>query len=336
MNRQTTLQARRFLAKEWAVFIVLFAVSGAFAGCAPTTAAPANTLTIGIVNASPAREVVVDAFKTELARLGYKEGQRVNFVYKGATADAAERTAWATELVAQKVDLILAVTTPGAQSAAAATTSIPIVFVPVTDPIGAKLVASLQAPGGNITGVTNGNPHSLRLRLLHDIKPSIKRVYVPINSDSSPSRSAMDGVRLVARELGIELVEQDLRSDEEISAAMAAIPTNIDAIFITPDPRIASFSQKWVDAANALGVPVSSLSATEVENGVLMSYGEDLGLAAAQAARMAETILNGTSPATMPVETTEYFLSLNLTTAQTIHLRVPDDVIRRAKLVIRP
>lgn len=337
MQRRDTPDRGSMRLRSNPLVLILSLILVVLAGCSGSPAAPqAQTLTIGIVNASPAREVVVEAFKAELSRLGYAEGERVQYLYEGALSDAAARDAWATSLAEQEVDLILAVTTPGAQSAAAATTTIPVVFVPVTDPVGAGLVASLREPGGNVTGITNGNPHPVRLQLLRDINPAIRRVYVPVNSQSAPSQSSMTDVRAVAAQLELELIEEDLQSDAAIMEAIASLPADIDAIFISPDPRIASYSAEWVTAAQAVGIPVSSLSATEVESGVLMSYGENLTAAAAQSARMADTILRGASPASIPVETTEYFLSLNLATAQTINLTVPDDVIRRAQTVIRP
>lgn len=337
MKRGTTRSERNFWARAWAAATLLLMVSALLVGCAqnPSSAAP-DMLTIGIVNASAVREVVVQGFKDELARLGYVEGERVRYLYEGVTSDAAARDAWAAELVAQQPDLILAVTTLGAQSAAAATDSIPVVFVPVTDPVGAGLVESLRSPGGNVTGVTNGNPHPLRLRLLHDIAPSIRRVYVPFNSESAPVVSSIASVREMAQELGLELVEADIRTEEQMVAATKTLPGDIDAIFIPPDPLIIAYSKQWAEAATALGVPVSSLSGEEVQNGVLMAYGENLTQAAIQTARMADAILKGTPPASLPVEKTDYFLSLNLAAAQAIDLSIPDDMIRRATLVVRP
>lgn len=337
MDGRVTLHRPAARCGAWAALGLLCATVVALAGCGQQPAtAPPDVLTIGIVNASAVREVVVESFKAELSRLGYAEGERVRYLYEGATSDAAARDAWAAGLVAQDVDLILGVTTLGAQSAARATDSIPVVFVPVTDPVGAGLVDSLREPGGNVTGVTNGNPHPLRLRLLYDINPSIRRIYVPFNSESAPVVSSIESVREMAQELGLELVEADIRTEEQMVAATATLPSDIDAIFIPPDPLIIGYSRQWVEAANTLGVPVSSLSGQEVENGALMSYGEDVSKAAVQAARMADTILSGAAPADLPVETTEYFLSLNLATAQAINLSIPDDMIRRATLVIRP
>lgn len=337
MERRVTRHHPNCRRGVWAPLALLCAAVVALAGCGqqPAGTAP-EMLTIGIVNASAVREVVVEAFKAELSRLGYAEGERVRYVYEGVTSDAAARDAWAAQLAAQNVDLILGVTTLGAQSAARATDSIPVVFVPVTDPVGAGLVDSLREPGGNVTGVTNGNPHPLRLRLLYDINPSIRRVYVPFNSESAPVVSSIQSIREMAGELGLELIEADIRTEEQMVAATATLPSDIDAIFIPPDPLIIAYSKQWVEAASALGVPVSSLSGQEVQNGALMSYGEDVSKAAVQAARMADSILSGASPADLPVETTEYFLSLNLATAQAINLSIPDDMIRRATLVIRP
>lgn len=307
--------------------IVLAACGGARPGSAIAT--------IGVVNATPMRDEVVSEFRAAMAELGYVEGRNIRFLYSGALSDRDDRDRWAQWLVAENVHVILAVTTPGAQSAARATASLPIVFVPVTDPVGAGLVNSLQSPGGNITGVTNGNPHPVRLQLLAELDSSIRRVYVPLNPDSMPVRSSINSVREAAEKLNIELVEHELRTDAQIVQAIEALPADVDAVFLAPDPTIAAYSKEWANAAINAGIPISSFSSAEIEDGILLTYGEELPAAARQAARMVEAILAGTPPDQLPVETTEHILSINLATASAIGLDVPDNLLRRAGHLVR-
>jgi putative ABC transport system substrate-binding protein len=292
-------------------------------------------VTIGIVNATPMRDELVILFQEQLAMVGYADDEQVQYIYPGAITDTAERDEWASELAARDVDLMLAVTTPGARSAVQATDQTPILFVPITDPIGSDLVDDLQFPGGNVTGITNGNPHPVRLQLLADLDPSIRRVYVPLNAVSGPVQGSIAEIRAAADELGIELIEDDLRTAADIEQAIADLPADIDAIFVTPDPLVASFSSGWVTAATQAGIPTSSLSRAESLQGITLTYGEEMPAVAAQAARMAVIILQGTSPGDLPVETTEYFLSLNLAAAEAIDLEIPESLLRRADFLVR-
>ncbi|MBC7869465.1 MAG: ABC transporter substrate-binding protein [Chitinophagaceae bacterium] len=313
--------------------ILMLIFSFTLAACAQK-AAP-EPITIGIINPVTIRDQVVEDFKVAMTELGYIEGENIVYRYSGAIPDKDARLAWAKQLVDEGIDLIFAVATPGGQSAVEATNTIPIVFVPVTDPVGAGLVDSLQKPGGNVTGITNGNPHALRFQFLLDLMPELDTVYMPINPDSSPSANSLPGIIEVAAQNNITLLTPEVRTADEISASFATIPAEVDAVFVSPDPNIANFVQGFVQDSLALGLPVVSLSRSEVENGALLSYGEDLNAAATQAARMVDVILKGTSPADLPVETTEYFLSLNLETASALGIEVSDDFLQRANFIIR-
>ncbi|MBN1584041.1 MAG: sugar ABC transporter substrate-binding protein, partial [Anaerolineae bacterium] len=113
-----------------------------------------KTYTIGVINIVPALDATLEGFKEGMIELGYIEGENITYIYEGATVEMDKIDAVAQSLVAAEVDLILSLTTPASRAAQRATTGtdIPVVFVPVTDPVGAGLVASLRQPGGNMTG----------------------------------------------------------------------------------------------------------------------------------------------------------------------------------------
>lgn len=288
--------------------------------------------TIGIVNPVSMRDPVVVSFQRALADLGYTEAS-ITYMYDGPIADVADRNAWAAELVEARVDLIVGIATPGAISAKAATDDIPVVFFPVTDPVGSGLVESLNMPGGNVTGITNGNPHPLRLQLLHEIQPDIDVIYGPYDPDSPPAVATLPSVRETAARLGIEVIAPAVRTDAEILQSIRDIPAEADAIFAMPDPRVAEHWQAWSAAATERNIPFSSLSRTEVKGGVLMSYGEDLEEVARQGARMVDRIFRGTPPSDTPVETADFFLALNLATARQINLEIPDALLQRTTYI---
>jgi putative ABC transport system substrate-binding protein len=316
-------------------FIIVM-ISAMLAGCRVAGDGASDLTVVGIINAVPMRQSAVDAFIASMAAYGYIDGESVSFRYEGALPDAEARRQWINALLATDVDLIVAVTTPAAMSAVEATTTTPILFFPVTDPVGAGLVDTLDAPGRNATGITNGNPHPLRLQLLLELDPSIKTIYAPYTRGSVPAESTRAALQETATALGVEMLFRVIESPDEIDRALEDIPDGVDAIFTMPDPFVANRWADWSRIAVERSIPFSSLSQQEVENGVLMAYGEEMDSIGAQAARMADVILRGTAPADLPVERADYFLAINLQTAMETSLRVPDSLLRRANLIVYP
>lgn len=293
-----------------------------------------ETFTVGIVNPVAMRDAVVETFRDGLTDLGYVEGENITYLYEGAIPNAGERAEWAQSLVEAGVDLLVGIATPGAISAAEATDTIPVLFFPVTDPVGSHLVESLREPGGNVTGVTNGNPHPIRLQLLLELDPAIEVVYAPYDADSPPAISVIPSLQETADELGVEIRLVPVRTEDEIRQSIQNMPTDADAIFNLPDPRVADYWREWSQAAVERRIPYSTLSRTEVEGGALMAYGEELDSVGEQAARMADRLLQGASPAEMPVETVNFFLSINMITAEQTGLTIPESVLNRATFTI--
>jgi len=317
----------------WLRQFLLFVIILSAVGCAMQPSA-SQQYSIGIVNPVFMREPVVEAFQQSMADLGYVEGINTEYLYNGAIRDEAERDAWAAQLVAAQVDLIVGIATPGALSAKKATDDIPIIFFPVTDPIGSDLVASLQTPGNNATGITNGNPHPLRLEMLLQMDPSIEAIYAPYDADSPPALATLPTILASAEAFDVEIITRQVKTQAEILDAIDQIPDRADAIFIMPDPRVADYWQTWSEEATRRGIPFSGLSHSEVEAGVLMAYGEVLSEVGEQAANMADDVLRGAPPSEMPVQTANFFLSLNMDTADDIGLVVPEETLQRATYLV--
>lgn len=299
---------------------------------------PARALVIGVVNLSPMLEPVLEGFRAELDELGYIEGEQVTYIYAGPAATIDALDAAAQELVALKVDLILALSTPAAQAAYRATTGtvVPVVFAPVTDPVAAGIVITLSRPGGNVTGVMLGTQsESKRLEWLVRLAPNLTRIYLPYNSDDASARASTTAVRAAAAELGLDVIVREARTTDEITAAIAEIPAEAQAIFLPQDSLVAARIDDFAAAATARKLPLCTPTDGQVARGALISYSFALDPLGRQAAHLAEQILKGASPATLPVETAEFFLSINLKTADTIGLFIPDDIVRVADTVIR-
>ncbi|MFQ5419181.1 MAG: ABC transporter substrate-binding protein, partial [Anaerolineae bacterium] len=280
---------------------------------------------------------VLTGFKDGLAELGYVEGENVTFIYNGAPGEISHLPALAEELVADEVDLIFAIGTPAAQAAqqAAMSSKTSIVFAAVFDPIAAGLVRSLAAPGGNLTGIHWGLAEPRRLQLLLDIVPNAKRIYFPYNPDDPAPTLALARVREAALAHEVEIVTQEARTSDEIEPAVTAIPEDIDAIFLPPDNLFTTHVTSLAETAIARQLPLSVPSPIMTEAGGLVSFGISLSQSGKNAARLADQIILGVSPSELPVETDDFFLTINLKTAAAIHIQIPNEILLQADTLIR-
>jgi putative ABC transport system substrate-binding protein len=296
-----------------------------------------KTYTIGVINISANMDDTVKGFKEGMAALDYVEGKNVTYVYDGpVSADKLDTVA--QDMVKAKVDLILSLTTPATKAAQKATagTAIPVLFIPVTDPVGAGVVASLTKPGGNTTGVTYTTQEGRRLEWLLQVAPAIKQVYIVYNPKDQSPVLALKSVSETAAKLGVELITREASTPEEIEAAFKDIPQEADAIFFLPDTAVYARKADWLKLAIEHKLPTSGPNAGTVNDGALTAYGIDLAVSAKQGgARLADQILRGTKPADLPVEMADFFSALNLKTAQAIGLDIPDDVLRQADTIVR-
>jgi putative ABC transport system substrate-binding protein len=303
-------------------------------GGAPKT----KTYTIGVINPSPNQENTIEGFKEGMTELGYVEGENVTYIYEGPVG-SDKLDVVAQGLVKAKVNLILATSTLATKAAQKATggTDIAVVFIPVTDPVEAGVVASLTKPGGNTTGVTPATQEGKRLEWLLQVAPAIKQIYIVYNPKNPSTVLALKTVSETATKLGVELLTREASTTEEAEAAFKNVPPEADAIFLLPgslvDARAADVYKK---IATELKLPTSGPNIATVNEGALTAYGVDLAVAARkQAARLASQILQGARPADLPVETAQFFSAINLKTAQAIGLDIPDDILRQANVIIR-
>jgi putative ABC transport system substrate-binding protein len=317
----------------WRLLIggIIFSLVLAACGDAP------KTYTIGVINLSPNLDDTVEAFKEGMAELGYVEGENVTYIYEGP-AGVDKLDAVAQGLVEANVDLILSLTTPATKAAqqATASTDIPVVFVPVTDPVGAGIVDSLTKPGGNTTGITYTSQEGRRLEWLIQIDPTIEQVYIVYNPEDQSPVLALETVSETATQLGIELITRQASTTEEAAVAFENIPEEADAIFFLPDSVVNARITEWLEMAAQLKLPTSGSNTALAEDGTLTAYGIDLTVSTRQeAARLADQILRGIKPGDLPVEMAEFYLAINLKTAEAIGLDIPDEILLQADIIIR-
>jgi putative ABC transport system substrate-binding protein len=295
--------------------------------------------TIGVLIQIQPVVPVLDGFKAGMSELGYVEGKNVVYVYDGPTGTEEALKPEAEKLKSQKPDLLLTAGNPPALTAQEvfAGTDVPILFAPVISPDQEGLVASLRNPGGNITGVTLPATAGKALEWLVRIVPGVQRVYVPYDPQEIAGVQCFQSLVDGAKALNVELVTSEGSTPEELDAITQTIPENVDAAFLLTSESLLARGSNLVQAANERRIPVAAPALNELSSsGVMVAYAPGLYEIGQQAARFADKILKGTKPATLPVEVAEAYLGINLQTAQTIGVEVPDEILRQAKQIVRP
>ena len=281
----------------------------------------------------------LEAFRQGLRDLGYIEGQNIIIEFRHEDRGFQRLPELAAELVRLKIDVLVAVTTNAALAAQNTTTTIPIVFMGVTDPVTAGLVDSLPRPGGNSTGITNMAAilTGKRLELLKETIPKLTRIAVLWDPQAPGSAPQWKESQLPARELGLQLHSMEVSSvDKYENAFKEAIKAHSAAIWVTLNP-LANSNQKLIaDLAIKNRLPSICARGDYADNGCLMAYGPGYGTEGRDGARYVDKILKGAKPAELPVEQPMKFeLVINLKTAKQLAVRIPQSVLYRGDRVIR-
>jgi putative ABC transport system substrate-binding protein len=296
---------------------------------------------IGFLNAAspgPLRQQIA-AFHEGLKESGYVEGQNVAVEYRWAEGQYDQLPALAADLVRRQVSVIVSGGgTPVALAAKAATTTIPIVFTAGADPVGLGLVASLNRPGGNITGVYHfiTGLEAKRLDLLHEIVPKATTVAVLVNPNYSDAETQLRDVQEAATRLGVQLVVVRASAEKDFDAAFAtAVQQRSGALLLCASPFFNTRREKLVMLAARHALPTIYEWRDFAAAGGLMSYGTSLADAYRQVGAYAARILKGAKPGDLPViQTTKFEFVINLKTAKALGLTFPLPLLGRADEVI--
>jgi putative ABC transport system substrate-binding protein len=276
-------------------------------------------------------------FKEELARLGWTDGRNVRFEQRWTT-DSNRASAFATELVAAQPDVIFCSTTMVTAALHRETSTIPIVFALVGDPVGAGFVAGLPRPGGNITGFTNNEAAmgGKWLSLLKEIAPGIKRAAFMFNPETAPDggKYFVASFEAAAGSLGIEPVAMPVRSVAEIETAIAALGAEQSGL-VEFSPFLVGHAGTIISSTARHKVPAMFEAAPFARGGGLIGYGASLTDMFRRAAGYVDRILRGEKPADLPVQTpTKFEMAINLQTAKALGLNVPPSLLATADEVI--
>ena len=300
---------------------------------------PGKTWRVGFLSTvgPEASAGVLGGFREHMRAFGYVEGKNLTIEQRWPTTTFDKDPAPVNALVQSKPDVIVAWATPATIAARRATSTIPIVFVGNSDPVGSGLVRSLARPGGNITGVSNIGVElaAKQVELVVELLPGTKRLGVIVNPANSAVMAQFEEVKRAIRALGLQSEVANARSGEEYDNAFKQFAkSKMNAVLIVPDPSVLENRQRIAVLALKLRLPTFFQREENVKAGGLVSYGPNLTDQLRQTARFVDKILKGARPADLPIEQPERVeLVLNATTAKALRIAVPPAVQFRAQVV---
>ncbi|WP_229332835.1 ABC transporter substrate-binding protein [Halomonas sp. KAO] len=296
--------------------------------------AQAETVNLGITQIveHPALDASRQGALDELAERGYVEGENLEVDFQNAQGDTSIAAQIARKFAGDRPDLVLAISTPSAQAAASALQDdTPIVFTAVTDPLIAKLVSDMEAPGANITGVVDAPPLQAQLQLIRDMFPEAKRLGVIYNPGEANSVSQAEKLNTMAPELGFELVEVTASRTSEVMGAARSLAGRADAIYVPVDNTVVSALESVLKVGYDADIPVFTGDNSSVERGALASLGFSYYDMGRQTGAMIADILGGEKAGDLPVGTVEKLeLILNRDAAEQIGYEIPAEFEEQA------
>jgi putative ABC transport system substrate-binding protein len=319
-------------------FIRLF--GGATAWPVAARAQQARTPVIGFLSSLsvPVASKRISSFGQGLTETDYIVGRDVTVEARMAEGQYDRLPALAADFVAAQVRLIAASGPLAAFAAKTATTSVPVVFVAAFDPVQAGLVASLNRPGGNVTGITfsGGSRAGKRLELARELVPNVRVIALMTNPNSPDALEELHDVQNAAKAIGQELLVVPVTSDRDFEAAFASIvQQRAGVLLISTDPFLFQSADRVIALAARNRIPTVYNSGESVASGGLISYGGSISDGWRLAGAYAGRILKGARPAELPVvQPTKFELAINLKTAKALDLEIPATLLARADEVI--
>ena len=324
------------------------ALSLALAGCAGTPAAApastpaaggstaqapadAKTYQVGVSQyvAHPSLDASLVGFKKALADAGLE----VTYDEKNGNADQATVTSISTTFATAGLDLVLAIATPSAQAAAQAITDTPVLFTAVTDPVAAKLVESMDAPGHNVSGTSDMNPVAEQIALVKKLKPEAKTLGIIYSSGEVNSEVQVAAAKEAAAVEGLEVVEKTVTNTGEVQQAANSL--EVDAIYVPTDNNVVAGLESVIQVAETKQIPLVAGEGDSVKKGAIVTYGIDYEKLGYQTGEMAVKILTeGADVSKMPVETQkDLAVYVNKAAAERMGVTIPEDVLAGAEVV---
>jgi putative ABC transport system substrate-binding protein len=280
----------------------------------------------------------IKAFREGMGALGQIEGRDYVLVERYSEGQEARLPGLASELIGLGARIILATSQPSITAAARVTKTVPIIGRINDNPVANGMAKSLARPGGNISGVYSLAEELTpkRLSLLKEVVPSVRRVGVLLRDDWPNAKRALPAAKVAARQLGIELVALNARSSDDLTAAIdETAAKHLDGIITFRNPTVVTYLKLIAEQCRKRRLPAVFDAREYVDAGGLMSYGPSIDAIYRQLARYAVKLLNGTSVGDIPIEQpTKFEMIVNLKTAKTLGIAVPQSLLARADEVI--
>ncbi len=302
----------------------------------PSPAATVPFVAVTQIVEHPALDATRDGIQDELNEAGYKVGETLKWKWETAQGSPATAAQIATNFVAEKPDVIVAIATPSAQAILSATTEIPLVFSAVTDPIGAKLVPNLEKPGGSVTGVTDLSPVDQHLELITEISPETNTLGVVYNPGEANATSLVNLLKEKAENRGIAILEATVSNSSTVATSAQSLVGKVDGIYVPTDNTVVSALEALIKVGIDNKVPIYSGDTASVERGAIASLGFDYYTVGRQTGKQVARILKGEKPGDIPVESVQTLqLYVNPKSAELMGVTIPPSVIDRADTVIK-
>ncbi|WP_111496442.1 ABC transporter substrate-binding protein [Marinobacter bohaiensis] len=294
-----------------------------------------RTVAVTQIVEHPALDAVYEGVKDELAEAGYKEGEDVRYVHESAQANTAVASQIARKFVGEQPDVIVAIATPSAQTVAAAARNIPVVFSAVTDPVGARLVKSLEKPGANITGITDMLPLDKHLDMLQRVVPDAKRIGTVYNPGEANAVALVDQLEKKLDARGLTLVKAAATKTSEVLGAARSLVGKTDAIYLTTDNTVVSAAEAVISVGERAKIPVFAADTATVSRGAIAALGFDYYDVGRQTGKVVGRILAGENPGDIPVGGVDALsLFVNPEAAKRMGVELAPDVIADAEEVV--
>lgn len=284
----------------------------------------------------PALDAARDGVKAALKDAGFEDGKNIRFVYESAQGNPATAVQIARKFVGEEPAVIVPIATPSAQAVASATKDIPVVFIAVSDPVGAGLVQSLGKPGGNITGVSDFSPIGDQVALIKEITPAVKTIGVIYNPGEANSVSLVEAFRGTAEDNGFKVVESTANTSAAVQQAARALVGKADAIYVPTDNTVISALESAVKVAEEAKIPLYTADTDSVARGAIAAIGFNYFDVGKEAGVMVADILGGQKPSKIPAVVAKGTnLVVNPGAAARYGVTIPEAVVAKATTVVK-
>ncbi len=319
-------------AKKIVVLLVLAALILGVAGCGRRD----GKVFLGItqIEEHPALDAARQGFIDGLAAAGYAEGDDVRIEFQSAQGEITNAQLIAENFVAQRVSLILAISTPSAQMAFQATRDIPILITAVTDPVQEGLAKSWAKSGTNVTGTSDSAPMDKHVELIQQLLPRAKRVGVLYNTSEANSQVQVDQLQILAEERGLEVVLGGVTAISDIPIVLGSLLPQVDVLYTPTDNLVVSAMGLVAEIAGEQNTPIIGSEESQVYAGALATHGIDYYRLGQETAALAVEVLRGASPQDMGIMTLQDTrLLINTASAQALNIAIPAELAAQAEFV---